>query len=155
MEGAAASPLLRCFAALISPLCEGLVRRHARYNPRITSPSQRPFHPTPASLLFVTLVIPAACVALSPVIPVSHVPKRSDETGAGSFLWRISTELVCAVLLFTPYKFTASIVLFGLMSGVVLTHVSTRSRTTRRDCGLQHVIQSLWPVVTQVVMVVV
>ncbi|CAM9688288.1 unnamed protein product [Scytosiphon promiscuus] len=34
-----------------------------------------------------------------------------------------STELACAVLLFTPYKFTASVALFGLMSAVLLTHL--------------------------------
>ncbi|CAM9189037.1 unnamed protein product [Ectocarpus sp. 13 AM-2016] len=34
-----------------------------------------------------------------------------------------STEVLCAALLFTSHKFSAAIMLFGLMSAVVLTHL--------------------------------
>lgn len=35
-----------------------------------------------------------------------------------------SVEVVSAVMLFTPYKLFASVVLFGMMSAIALTHVS-------------------------------
>lgn len=35
-----------------------------------------------------------------------------------------SLEVLCALLLFTKFKFTAAIFLFGLMSLVLVTHVS-------------------------------
>lgn len=39
-------------------------------------------------------------------------------------MWRHnSTEVLCAFFLYTPYKVVSSVILFGLMSGVVLTHV--------------------------------